>query len=83
MDTFFLTIILTIAYCIIKKYREDIMANKEYIRQLYERNDRVAEFRRRVGYMSHDLYTRLPDWETMFYDNKPLSLESYFEEINN
>lgn len=55
---------------------------KKYER-LRKRNEEVYEFRKWVLDHRYDLYVRLPDYETMLYDKRPITLETYFPEISN
>jgi hypothetical protein len=51
--------------------------------RLRKRNQQVYEFRLWVLNNRYDLYERLPDYETMVHDKRPVKLETYFPEINN
>lgn len=44
------------------------------------RNERVYKFRNRMIDEHFDIYHKLPSYDTMLYDGKPLKIESY---INN
>jgi hypothetical protein len=50
---------------------------KKYQR-LKKRNEEVYEFRKWVLNNRYDLYERLPDYDAMFNDNRPIKLETYF-----
>lgn len=56
--------------------------SKKYTR-LRERNQQVYELRLWILNNRYDLYKRLPDYETMVYDKRPIKLETYFPELNN
>lgn len=47
-----------------------------------KRNQAVYDFRNNLLHDHPDLFDRLPEYESMIYDGKPLVIESYFPELN-
>lgn len=53
------------------------------LKKMKERNEAVYQFRLWVINTRYDLYARLPSYDTMMEDGKPLTLDSYIPELNN
>ena len=45
-----------------------------------KRSEAVCDFRIYILYAHYDLYHKLPDYDSMVEDTKPLTIEDYFPE---
>jgi len=78
--------ILILSLCSLFIYiRSDLRTRRreQEIKRARERNNEVYKFRLWVLDNMYHNYDKLPSYEEMVYDGKPLRLESYFKEILN
>jgi hypothetical protein len=73
--------ILSLALSCLSMYMQSYIHKK--FERLKKRNQEVYELRMWVLNNRYDLYDRLPDYDTMFKDKRPVKLETYLPELNN